>query len=144
MLKEVVKKAKIPAKSRVVPPDVVVRYRDQIQKLATEIKSILKEEKEEKELRVSEMEMNKARNMLEHEREIYSRPPRTWIQPNARKRPAPGTFIGEPCIGVVNANSICMYICHEAIVPVHVSLCNVAGLASSACCACLTNALHSP
>lgn len=93
MLKEVVKKAKIPAKSRVIPPDVVVHYRDQIQKLATEIKSILKEEKEEKELRVSEMEVNKARNMLEHEREIYSRPPRTWIQPNARKRPAQGTLV---------------------------------------------------
>ena len=93
MLKEVVKKAKIPAKSRVIPPDIVVRYRDQIQKLATEIKSVLKEEKEEKELRLSEMEVNKARNMLEHEREIYSRPPRTWIQTNPRKRPAQGTFI---------------------------------------------------
>ena len=26
------------------------------------------------------MEMNKARNMLEHREEIFSRPPRTWIQ----------------------------------------------------------------
>ena len=25
------------------------------------------------------MEMNKAHNMLEHEKEIYSRPPRTWL-----------------------------------------------------------------
>ena len=39
------------------------------------------------------MEMNKARNMLEHEKEIYSRPPRTWIQPNTTlKRPA-GTYM---------------------------------------------------
>ena len=30
------------------------------------------------------MEMNKARNMLDHNKEIFSRPPRTWIQ----KRPA--------------------------------------------------------
>ena len=50
MLKELVKTAKVPAKSRVVPPDVVIRYRDQIRKLAAEIKSILKEEKEEKEV----------------------------------------------------------------------------------------------
>lgn len=90
VLKEIVKKAKIPAKSRVVPPDVAVRYRDQIRKLSAEIKSILKEEKEEKELRVTEMEMNKAHNMLDHEREIYGRPPRTWIQATT-KRPAPGT-----------------------------------------------------
>ena len=26
------------------------------------------------------MEMNKARNMLEHQAEIFSRPPRTWMQ----------------------------------------------------------------
>ena len=39
------------------------------------------------------MEMNKARNMLEHGREIFSRPRRTWIQQqepskNTLKRPA--------------------------------------------------------
>ena len=51
LLREVVKKAKIPAKSRIVPPDVVVRYRDRIRKLAVEIKSIIKEEKEEREVR---------------------------------------------------------------------------------------------
>ena len=40
-------------------------------------------------LRLSEMEMNKARNMLEHEKEIFSRPPRTWLSrehPNLGKR----------------------------------------------------------
>jgi ATP-dependent RNA helicase DDX27 len=80
MLKEVVKRAKVPAKSRILPQYVVVRYRDRIRKLAPEIKAIVKEEKEERELRVTEMEMNKARNMLEHQAEIFSRPPRTWIQ----------------------------------------------------------------
>ena len=30
-------------------------------------------------LRISEMEVSKARNMIEHEREIFSRPARTWI-----------------------------------------------------------------
>ena len=33
------------------------------------------------------MEANKARNMLEHEKEIFSRPPRTWIKPTSLKRP---------------------------------------------------------
>ena len=31
------------------------------------------------------MEMNKARNMLEHEKEIFSRPPRTWMQPRQKE-----------------------------------------------------------
>ena len=36
------------------------------------------------------MEVNKARNLLEHGREIFSRPPRTWIQqPRPGKRPPP-------------------------------------------------------
>ena len=34
-------------------------------------------------LRVSEMEMNKARNLLEHEEKIFSRPARTWFQNKA-------------------------------------------------------------
>ena len=33
------------------------------------------------------MEVNKARNMLEHEREIFSRPPRTWIQQTHKSQP---------------------------------------------------------
>ena len=50
MLKELVKRAKVPAKSRVIPQDAVIRYRDRIRKLSPEIKAILKEEKEEREV----------------------------------------------------------------------------------------------
>lgn len=49
-----------------------------------EIKAILKQEEEEKQLRLSEMEINKARNLVEHEAEILSRPARTWIQGGKR------------------------------------------------------------
>ena len=52
MLKEVVKRAKVPVKSRVIAQDVVVRYRDRIKKLSQEIKAILKEEKEEREVQL--------------------------------------------------------------------------------------------
>lgn len=31
-------------------------------------------------MRISEMEMNKAKNLLDHEKEIYSRPARVWFQ----------------------------------------------------------------
>ena len=52
LLKELVKKAKIPAKSRVIPQEVVTRYRDRIQELAEEIKATLKKEREEKEVHI--------------------------------------------------------------------------------------------
>ena len=51
-----------------------------------EIKEVLKSEKEEKQLRLTEMEVNKASNLLAHREEILSRPPCTWIN---KKRPAP-------------------------------------------------------
>ena len=35
-------------------------------------------------LRISEMEVSKARNLIEHEREIFSRPARTWIPTNTQ------------------------------------------------------------
>ena len=37
-------------------------------------------------LRISEMEVSKARNLIEHEREIFSRPARTWIPTNTSAR----------------------------------------------------------
>ncbi|XP_073234182.1 probable ATP-dependent RNA helicase DDX27 [Porites lutea] len=83
LLKEIVKLAKTPVKSRIVPSEVIGKYRNKIQGLDKDLKEILKQEGEEKELRVSEMEMNKARNLLEHEEEIFSRPARTWFQNKA-------------------------------------------------------------
>lgn len=31
-------------------------------------------------IRITEMEVNKAKNMIEHQDEIYSRPPRVWFK----------------------------------------------------------------
>ncbi|CAH3041031.1 unnamed protein product [Pocillopora meandrina] len=83
LLKEIVKSAKTPVKSRIVPPEVIEKYKGKIQGLDKDLKDILKQESEEKELRISEMEMNKARNLIEHEEEIFSRPPRVWFQSKA-------------------------------------------------------------
>ena len=66
--------------------ETIVKYRAKIRSLDAEIKQILKREEEEKQLRLTEMEINKASNLIEHKEEILSRPPRSWIN---RKRPAP-------------------------------------------------------
>lgn len=96
MLKDVVKSAKCPVKSRVISTEVIVRYRDKIKKLESEIHEILKAEEEEKQLRISEMEVKKACNMIEHQDEIFSRPARTWIQKTAgTKRPSETQLISQ-------------------------------------------------
>ena len=68
-----------------------MKYRGKIRSLEAEIKQILKQEEEEKQLRLTEMEINKATNLIEHRDEIRSRPARTWIKAasNGTKRPAP-------------------------------------------------------
>ena len=53
VLKDVVKQAKCPVKSRVVPYEVVVRYRDKIRHLEKEVKQIMKQEEEEKQVKRS-------------------------------------------------------------------------------------------
>ncbi|XP_068674830.1 probable ATP-dependent RNA helicase DDX27 isoform X2 [Montipora capricornis] len=80
LLKEIVKLARTPVKSRIVPTEVIDKYNSKIEGLDQDLKEILKQESEEKEMRKSEMEMNKARNLIEHEEEIFSRPPRVWFQ----------------------------------------------------------------
>ena len=69
--------------------EVIIKYRGKIRSLEAEIKQILKQEEEEKQLRLTEMEINKATNLIEHRDEIMSRPARTWIKTTGRKRPAP-------------------------------------------------------
>lgn len=54
------------------------------------MKCILKQEEEEKQMRLSEMEINKAQNLMEHKDEILSRPARTWIKPGAKRKAPSG------------------------------------------------------
>jgi len=80
LLKELVKTAKMPVKNRIISSDVIDKYRKKVEELEKDIKDIMKGEEEEKELRVAEMQMNKARNLIEHRDEIKSRPIKTFIK----------------------------------------------------------------
>ncbi|KAK9244620.1 P-loop containing nucleoside triphosphate hydrolase protein [Lipomyces tetrasporus] len=50
------------------------------------VEEVLKEEKEEKQLAIAEMELRKGENMVKHWDEIKSRPKRTWFADNSKKR----------------------------------------------------------
>ncbi|KAJ9221338.1 hypothetical protein DTO271D3_9107 [Paecilomyces variotii] len=74
--------------SRVVEPAVADSWAKKVEALAEEVDEILKEEKQEKQLSQAEMQVNKGENMLKHEREIMSRPKRTWFETERDKQMA--------------------------------------------------------
>ncbi|KAH9982400.1 DEAD-domain-containing protein [Lactifluus volemus] len=71
---------------RTLSPEIVAKWAKRLESLKDEIADVLREEKEEKELRQAEMEVKKGQNMLDHEAEIYSRPARTWFQSGRDKK----------------------------------------------------------
>ncbi|KAK7483044.1 hypothetical protein BaRGS_00025707, partial [Batillaria attramentaria] len=83
MLKEVVKNAKTPLKSRIVPPEVVARYRDRIMEMEEDITSIQKEEREERQLRAAENQANKAQRLLENGDDADQK--REWFQTHKQR-----------------------------------------------------------
>ncbi|KAF8935732.1 nucleolar DEAD-box protein required for synthesis of 60S ribosomal subunit [Dissophora ornata] len=87
LLKMAIKNAdKKTVKHRVIPQDVITRYRERVEGLTESVKEIMHEEKEDKAMRQAEMEMRKSQNLLKHEDEIYSRPAKTWFQSSDEKK----------------------------------------------------------
>ncbi|KAF9106064.1 nucleolar DEAD-box protein required for synthesis of 60S ribosomal subunit [Mortierella sp. GBA35] len=92
LLKMAIKNAdKRTVKNRVIPQDVITRYRERVEGLTEGVKEVMAEEKEDKALRQAEMEMRKSQNLLKHEDEIYSRPAKTWFQTADEKKLAADT-----------------------------------------------------
>ena len=85
VLNAVAKKAKSKLVARVVPPGVVGKWRAWIDSMEEAVKQVLKEERQEKALRLGDMELRKAQNILKHEDEIYGRPKRTWFQSDGER-----------------------------------------------------------
>ncbi|XP_063003590.1 probable ATP-dependent RNA helicase DDX27 isoform X2 [Elgaria multicarinata webbii] len=65
MLKEIVKAARAPVKARVLPQDVILRFREKIDKLEPDVYAVLRLEREERELQHSEAQISTARRKLE-------------------------------------------------------------------------------
>ena len=63
-----------------VPPEQVARWATKLEELNDEVAAILEEEKEEMAIRQALMELKKGENIIEHEKEMFSRPARTWFQ----------------------------------------------------------------
>eukprot|EP00177_Eucheuma_denticulatum_P001158 GFKZ01002087.1.p1 GENE.GFKZ01002087.1~~GFKZ01002087.1.p1 ORF type:complete len:712 (+),score=115.76 GFKZ01002087.1:90-2138(+) len=85
LLKAVAKRAQGKLSARIVPPTVIGKWRAWVDSLGSAVNTVLKEEKQEKEMRMAEMELGKAGNMLKHADDIYARPARTWFQNESEK-----------------------------------------------------------
>lgn len=71
--------------ARVVPPTVVARWSKWVERVEPAVRDVLRQERHERELRLAEMQVQKANNMLKFESDIYSRPPKTWFQTEQQK-----------------------------------------------------------
>nr|XP_060627767.1 probable ATP-dependent RNA helicase DDX27 [Anolis sagrei ordinatus] len=87
MLKEIVKAAKAPVKARVLPQDVILRFREKIEKLEPDIYAVLRLEQEERALQRSEAQINTAKRKLEAEApEAPQSGPRSWFQSKEERK----------------------------------------------------------
>lgn len=86
ILKGVAKRAQGQLAARVVPPAIIGKWRAWLDTLEPAVKDVLKQERQEKEMRMAEMELNKASNLLKFSDDIYARPARTWFQNSYEKR----------------------------------------------------------
>ncbi|KAF2492252.1 DEAD-domain-containing protein [Lophium mytilinum] len=72
--------------SRQIPNDDAEAWVEKLKKMETEIEEVLKEEKEERVLSITERELKRGENLVHHEGEILARPRRTWFENEKDKK----------------------------------------------------------
>ncbi|CAH1116701.1 unnamed protein product [Phaedon cochleariae] len=82
MVKDVIKRAKNPVKSRVIPPDILEKYREKLENLEQQISQIIQEEYEERLISKAENQANRAEKMLKGE----GSDKRPWFQTSQQRK----------------------------------------------------------
>jgi len=85
LLKKILKTSKEKMQNRVIPIDILENNRNKIEGMEDNIKQIILEEHEDREIRIAERDAAKAQNLVEHADEIKRRPQRTWFQSETQK-----------------------------------------------------------
>ena len=86
VLKQIVKRVGGEVKARVVPSAAVDLWRERVAKMQGDIFGLLREEREERAIRVAEMEATRAENLVQYSQDIKARPAKTWFQTGREKR----------------------------------------------------------
>ncbi|XP_076869963.1 putative ATP-dependent RNA helicase DDX27 isoform X2 [Brachyhypopomus gauderio] len=85
MLKEIVRKAKTAVKARVLPQEVILKFRDLIEKLEKDVYAVMCLEKEEKEMAQSEAKISSAQKRLTQKPDEKPAA-RTWFQTHEERK----------------------------------------------------------
>lgn len=86
LVKEIIKQAKNPVKTRIIPPDIIEKYNKKLQSLEPDVEKILQEEKSEKELAKVENEANRVEKLLKKD----DKEKRSWFQSKKERRKEKG------------------------------------------------------
>ncbi|NXG55464.1 DDX27 helicase, partial [Hemiprocne comata] len=88
MLKEIVKTAKAPVKARILPQDVILRFREKIENLEKDVYAVLRLEREEREMQQSEAQINRAKKQLEtgKQERLGEGLERSWFQTREERK----------------------------------------------------------
>ncbi|XP_042740847.1 probable ATP-dependent RNA helicase DDX27 [Lagopus leucura] len=88
MLKEIVKSAKTPVKARILPQDVILKFREKIENLEKDVYAVLCLEREEREMQQSEAQINKAKKQLEEGKQETAAKgvERSWFQTREERK----------------------------------------------------------
>jgi len=86
LLREIVNHSAVGCKNRIIPAKYIDEFRIKIEKLEPDIIEIKEVEKQERLLRMSEMEATKMENMIKYEEEISNRPARIWFMSENQKQ----------------------------------------------------------
>uniref|UniRef100_UPI0037E8E817 probable ATP-dependent RNA helicase DDX27 n=1 Tax=Semicossyphus pulcher TaxID=241346 RepID=UPI0037E8E817 len=84
-LKEVVKSAKSSVKARVLPPEVILKFRDLISKLEKDVEAVMRLEREERALAASEAKLSVAQKRLDGSASS-SESQRVWFQTQQERK----------------------------------------------------------
>ena len=84
--KTLIKKTKDKIFSRKVNTKRLEQIKVKIDSLERDVEIIVEQEKIEREIRLAEVEADKAQNMLTYRDEIYSRPRREWFMSKSKKK----------------------------------------------------------
>jgi ATP-dependent RNA helicase DDX27 len=88
LLKMVIKNSTVSVKHRLIQPNVIDSHRVIIDEMQSALKKLLEEEREAKLLISTGKELRRAENLLEHGKEIATRPKKTWFQSVSQKQQA--------------------------------------------------------
>nr|CAG4650121.1 EOG090X059J [Sida crystallina] len=79
VVKEIVKRAKNPVKSRIIPPDILTKYHKKLAELEPDVQSIMTDERTDSQLSAMENQINRAEKLVSKNGEPTG-PKRLWFQ----------------------------------------------------------------